>query len=83
MKDKHGDLSCSDNYRGITVSAVISKVFELCLLCKLGHLLSSHELQFLKKNIVCASGLSLMQNVTSFFTCRNSFVYIAALDTTA
>jgi len=23
VKDKHGDLSCSDNYRGITVSPVI------------------------------------------------------------
>jgi len=31
LKDKHGDLSCSDNYRDITVSPFMSKIFELCL----------------------------------------------------
>ena len=62
LNSGHGDLSCSDNYRGITISAVISNVFELCLLCKVGHLLSSHELQSgFKKNIGCAPGLILMQ----------------------
>ena len=34
VKDKHDDLSSSDNYRVITVSPVISKVFELCFLHK-------------------------------------------------
>ena len=81
IKDKCGDLSCSDNYRGITVSPVISKVFELCLLCKYGHFLTSHELQLgFKKNIGCAPGLFLVQSVTSFFTFRKSSVYVAALD---
>jgi hypothetical protein len=31
VKDKHGDLTSSSNYRGITVSPVISKIFEGCL----------------------------------------------------
>ena len=32
VKDKRGDVHDSDNYRGITISPVLSKVFELCLL---------------------------------------------------
>jgi len=41
----------------------------------------SYKLQLgFKKNTGCAPGLFLMQNVTSFFACRNSSVYIAALD---
>ena len=31
-KNKHGDLTDSSNYRGITLSPVISKVFEMCLM---------------------------------------------------
>jgi len=32
-KDKSGDLCSSKNYRGINLSPVISKVFELCWIC--------------------------------------------------
>ena len=39
VKDKHGDTSSSDNYRGITISPVISHVFEVCLLNKFGSFL--------------------------------------------
>jgi len=31
INDKSGDLSNPDNYRAITVSPTISKVFKLCL----------------------------------------------------
>jgi len=34
VKDKHGDLNNSNNYRAITISPVISKIFESCLLSK-------------------------------------------------
>jgi len=36
VSDKHGDLCDSDNYRGITVSCVISKLLEHCLMNKYG-----------------------------------------------
>ena len=45
VKDKHGDLSSSDNYRGITISPVLSKVFELCLFNKHEQFLVSSDLQ--------------------------------------
>jgi len=35
LKDKLGDVSSVDNYRPITVSPVISKIFEYCLLFSL------------------------------------------------
>jgi len=44
VKDKHGDTSSSDNYRGITISPVISNVFEVCLLNTFGISMVSHWL---------------------------------------
>ena len=35
IKDKRGNVNDSANYRGITISPVISKIFELCLMDKL------------------------------------------------
>jgi len=34
IKDKRGNVNDSANYRGITISPVISKIFELCLMDK-------------------------------------------------
>jgi len=36
LKDKRGDLTSLDNYRPITLSPVISKIFESVLLIKYG-----------------------------------------------
>ena len=46
LKDRLGDVSSLDNYRAITISNIISKVFESCLLDKFGDFLTSHDLQF-------------------------------------
>ena len=35
VKDKNGDVTNSDNYRGTIVSPIVSKIFESCLLLKL------------------------------------------------
>jgi len=43
VKDKRGDLFSSGNYRGITVSPVICKIFELCLLDRFSHFLNSSD----------------------------------------
>jgi len=36
VKDKSGDLSSVDNYRPITLSPIISKIFESVLIIKYG-----------------------------------------------
>ena len=45
VKDKHGDVCDSDNYQGITVSCVISKLFEHCLMNKYGHYIYSRDVE--------------------------------------
>ena len=47
IKDKHGDICSSDNYRVLQlVSHIVSKIFESCILHKFGDLFSGHDLQF-------------------------------------
>ena len=78
VKDKRGDLFRSGNYRRITVSPVVSKIFELCLLDRFSNFLSSSDLQLgFKKNIGCGPGIFLVQNVVDYFVSRGSSVYVA------
>lgn len=46
VKDKSGDLSSVDNYRPITLSPVISKLFESFILAKYSDCMKSDDLQF-------------------------------------
>ena len=46
LKDKCGDLSSVDNYRPVTLSPVIAKIFECVLLIKYGDFLISDNRQF-------------------------------------
>ena len=74
LKGRHGDSGKLDNYRGITASSVISKVFELCVCSKYGEFLTSHVLQFgYKKNISCQNTVFTIVN---YFTQRGSTVHI-------
>ena len=68
-ENKAGDLTDSTNYRGITLSPVISKVFEMCLLGLYGDYLYSHELQFgFKKQQSCSHAIFCMCKVVDYFT---------------
>jgi len=81
LKDRLGDVSSLDNYRAITISNIISKVFESCLLEKFGDFLTSHDLQFgFKKGLGCQNAIFTVQQVTSYFTKHGSTVYFSALD---
>jgi len=40
VKNKNGDITSLDNYRGITVSTCLSKLFETCILYTLRRLFS-------------------------------------------
>ena len=58
LKDKHGDITSTDMYRGITLTPVLSKLFESVLLELYADSLTSDPLQFgFKKDSSCAHAL--------------------------
>ena len=81
LKDKNGDVSSSENYRGITINSVIAKIFETCMLYKFNEYFYSHDLQFgFKRKLGCNAALFGAQQVFRYFTSRRSCVHIACLD---
>ena len=60
LKDRHGDIGKLDNYRGITISSVISKVFEVCMCSKFGEFLTSRGLD--PKRVSVVKMLSLLRS---------------------
>jgi len=76
LKNAGLDKSNMDNYRAITISPVISKVFESYLLCTMQNFVFTSELQFgFKANKGCRDAMSVLCN-----TRDGSIVNIACLD---
>ena len=68
LKDKLGDVSSVDNYRPITISPVICKIFKYCLLFQFEGDLESSHLQFgFKNNSSCSHAIFLLKEVTDYF----------------
>lgn len=81
VKDRFGDICKTDNYRPITLSPVISKIFEYCILHKYDHFLCSDSLQFgFKKQSGCSHALFVLSQVADYFNSHGSSVYVASLD---
>jgi len=81
LKSKHGDASSLDMYRGITLSPVLSKVFEAVLLRIYKDYLISDQLQYgFKENSSCAHALFAVTESVKHFTNRGSKVYCGFLD---
>ena len=77
VKDKSGDPSLLDNYRPLTLSPVISKLFENVLMKLFGDHLISDDLQFgFKKKVGCPSAIFVLRQLVQFFNDRSSNVYI-------
>ena len=58
LKSNDLDASSSDSYRGITVSCIISKLFEICLYDIFKEHLNSSDLPFgFKKNVGCRDAI--------------------------
>ncbi|MEZ4977665.1 MAG: reverse transcriptase family protein [Chitinophagales bacterium] len=80
LKNKD-DPNKSDNYRCITLSPVISKLFEYCLMCKFSKYLYTSDLQFgFKPNVGCNDALFTLKNVIDYFVSKGNTVNISALD---
>jgi len=81
VKDKAGNINNIDNYRAITLSPVISKLFEVVLLSICGDVLGTDALQFgFKDNIGCADAIFTLRATLDHFVQQGSSVYIASLD---
>jgi len=81
VKDKRGDLTSVQNYRPITISPIISKIFEYFLLNKYSFLMPSDDLQFgFKAKTGCPNAIFLLRRVIEHFNDKQSNVYIASLD---
>jgi len=64
IKDKSGNPSLIDNYRPITLSPVISNVFEHCLMSIFSEYISSDNLQLsFKRNLSCSHAVFTLRTV--------------------
>jgi len=83
VKNRLGDVSSTSNYRGITLSPLLSKLFEHCILSKYSTFFTSSDLQFgFKKNLGCAYSVFVLHRCVEYFLMYGSSVYMAALDAT-
>ena len=64
IKNLDGDKTSCDNYRGITLRPVVSKLFELVLMNDLQSYLQSDELQLgFKRNSGCSHAIFALRSV--------------------
>src|SRR5207244_2494003 len=81
VKNIDGDKSCGDNYRGITLSPVISKIFELVIIHLLDEKLDSSELQFgFKARSSCNHAIFALRSVVKHFCNNFCTVILCAFD---
>ena len=80
--NKHHSASLCD-FRGITISTVISKVFESCLLLSLKEYLISSDRQFgFKSGVGCIDAIYSVRKTIDYFTENLSTVNICTVDLT-
>ena len=81
LKDSNADVTQCDNYRGITISGVISKLFEYVVLEKYSDYFNTDSLQFgFRKGVGCSDALFTVKSVVNHFTKNGCTVNVSALD---
>ena len=81
IKDKTGNSNCLSNYCGITLIAVISKLFEGVLLDVCDSYLMSDDLQFgYKEGLGCNNAILSLRTAIEYYRERGKTVYASALD---
>ena len=81
IKDKNGDAGDVNNYRGITISPIISKAFERVLKNLFKNFLSSSSYQFgFKGGSSTSHALFCLQNTIDYYIDHGSKVYCSFLD---
>ena len=81
VKGGNVDGSRTENYRGITISPILSKLLEMYILDKISNFLSTNDLQFgFKKRSGCRDAILTARMAVKFLVDRGSTVTICALD---
>ena len=81
LKNSDGNRFTSDNYRGITLSPVMSKLFEMVLLLQFKDQLSSDPLQFgFKSKSSCSHAIFAFKTTANHYIKNGSTVSVCALD---
>ena len=81
IKDRNGNVSDVSNYRGITISPMASKVFELILRNKFSHHLSTSSYQYgFKKKTSTNHALFCLRETINYYVDHGSRVFCSYLD---
>jgi hypothetical protein len=81
LKNSDGDNTSSENYRGITLSPVLSKIFEHVLVSQFSNFLDTSNLQFgFKAGIGCSDALYTLRVIVDYYTRNGCTLSLAALD---
>ena len=81
VKDPSGNLTSSSNYRGITISPIVSKLFEHALKIVFFDYLSSSEHQYgFKKNSSTTHALFCLKQTVNYYVNNGSRVFCSYLD---
>ena len=79
--DSKSGLNKHSDYRGITISPVISKILEHCVLKNIANDIASSELQFgFKTGRGCNHAIYTVRSVVDYFVSNNSTVNLCTLD---
>ena len=81
VKDSNGDIASSKNYRAIAISSLILKIFVICILILIGHLLSNDELQYgFQQNCSTLQCTWAVQETVSHYLRNGSEIFACLLD---
>ena len=70
-----------DDFRGITISPLISKIFEKCILANFEKYFLSSDYQFgFKKKVGCSHAMFCLKSCIDYFVANNSSVNLCSID---
>ncbi len=80
---KNGDksIASANDFRGITINPIISKLFETCLLNKLIPFFETSNRQYgFKKGLSCSQAIHVVKKTADYFNSQECTVNVATLD---
>ena len=81
VKDRQGDQGDLNNYRGVTIAPIFSKIFEHCLRIVFSEHLSTSQYQFgFKRKSSTSHAIFCLKESINYYTQRGSNVYCSFLD---